>query len=143
VANDPYASGKFTVNPYAKKTDVTGALVVVLDGRMEDRGLALIKPISRCVCRHEVHELILTDETVGPGDTVNRIAYLGFCSIREGGVVVSGDEFYMDDKLLGRLAGFDETHMPNHLNIVIKADSILTGIELGVELGHKIVFKGK
>ncbi|XEQ94726.1 hypothetical protein SCACP_36250 [Sporomusa carbonis] len=143
LANDPYASGKFHKNPYAKKTDVTGSLVVVLDGIMEDRGLSLIKPISRCVCKHEVHELILTDETgAKPGGEVNRIAYLGFCTIGEGGVIVSGDDFYVDGKLIGQLAGFDETHMPNHLNIVIKTDKLRTGIELEAALGNKIVFKG-
>lgn len=143
MGNDPYAKGKFTVNPYAKKIDVTGTLVVILDGRMEDRGLSLIKPISRCVCKHEVHELILTDEDAAPGCEVNSIAYLGFCAIEQGGVIVSGDEFFVGDRPLGRLIGFDETHMPNHLNIVIKADNIQTGIELGVELGSRITFKGK
>lgn len=143
MGNDPYAKGKFKANPYAKKIDVTGELVVVLDGRMDDRGLLLIKPISRCVCKHEVHELILTDEAAAPGCEVNRIAYLGFCVIEQGGVIVSGDEFFAGGRLLGWLAGFDETHMPNHLNIVIKTDNIQTGIELGAELGSKITFKGK
>lgn len=143
MANDPYARGKFTVNPYAQKTDVTGTLAVVLDGRMEDRGLLLIKPISRCVCKHEIHELILTDEDAAPGCEVNRIAYLGFCSIAKGGVIVSGDEFLVGDRLIGRLLGFDETHMPNHLNIVIKTDNLQTGVELGVKLESEITFKGK
>ena len=143
MSKDPYSSGKLTANPYAKKTDVTGKLVVILDGRMEDRCLSLIKPISRCVLTHEIHELILADEDAGPGSAVNRIAYLGFCAFEQGGVIVAGDEFFVGDRLLGRLAGFDETHMPNHLNIVIKGNALKTGIELGAELGDQVTFKGK
>ena len=139
---DPYAAGKFVKNPYAKKRDVTGPLVVILDGRMEDRGLDLMKPISRCVKTNDVHELILTDEQqAGPGREVNRIAYLGFLEVASGGVIVVGDQVFLDEVCVGALAGFDETHMPNHLNIVIKADKLLTGIELKAGLGNKITFK--
>ena len=87
---DPYKSGKFTSNPYAKKSDVGGLLAVVLDGKMQDRGLSLIVPISRCIKKDEVHELILTDEAARPGATVNNIAYLGFFTAEQSGVIVAG-----------------------------------------------------
>lgn len=142
MANDPYTSGKFVKNPYVKKRTVGGPLVVVLDGRMDDRGLELITPISRCIKKHEVHELILTDETVAkPGMSVDRIAYLGFFTAEQSGVLVAGDEVLLDGQRLGHLAGFDETHMPNHLNIVIKAAGRQTGTELGVNPGSQVEFR--
>ncbi|HMM19469.1 MAG TPA: hypothetical protein PKA10_01945 [Selenomonadales bacterium] len=138
---DPYAAGKFTVNPYAAKRDVTGTLAVVLDGKMEDRGLELIRPISRCLRKYEIHELILTDEVdAKPGSAVNRIAYLGFVELEQGGVVVSGDKLLLDGEIIGTLAGFDETHMPNHLNIVVKTDRLATGAERGAGLGLPVRF---
>ena len=138
---DPYASGKFAASPYAAKTDVTATLTVVLRGMMADRGLELIKPISRCVRRDDIHELILTDEPdAGPGCRVNRIAYLGFAAITAGGVLVSGDAVTLDGHRIGTLAGFDETHMPNHLNIVVKADRLSDGVERGAALGMAVRF---
>lgn len=138
---DPYTSGKFTSNPYAKKSDVGGPLVVVLNGKMDDRGLALIVPISRCIKKDEVHELILTDEqTARPGVTVNSIAYLGFFAAEQSGVLIEGDEMTVNGKSVGRIAGFDETHMPNHLNIVIKTQMRQTGLELGLNPGDRVVF---
>jgi hypothetical protein len=138
---DPYAAGKFTSNPYAAKTDVAGALAVVLRGKMEDRGLELIKPISRCIKKHDIHELILTDEPdAKPGSRVDRIAYLGFAAIADGGVIVAGDEVYLAGRLIGTLAGFDETHMPNHLNIVIRTDRLADGVEQGAALGMPVRF---
>jgi len=142
MSTDPYAAGKFAANPYAKKSAVEGPLVVVLQGRMEDRGLALITPISRCLRRYDVHELILTDEAgAKPGSRVDRIAYLGFFAVEAGGVLVSGDEVLLDGRPVGVLAGFDETHMPNHLNIVIRTDRLLTGVELGASLGAAVSFR--
>jgi hypothetical protein len=139
---DPYAAGKFTANPYAKKVDIYGPLVVILDGKMEDRGLQLITPISRCLRKHDIHELIFTDEQQArPGAKVNRIAYLGFFAVSQGGVLVSGDIVYLNDKPIGILAGFDETHMPNHLNIVIKSDQLHSGAEMDVQLGLDVKFK--
>ena len=138
---DPYAAGKFCSNPYAEKKEVDGWLVVILDGRMEDRGLELITPISRCLRTHDVHELILTDESARPGEKVNQIAYMGFFEVANGGVIVSGDKVLLDEKCIGTLVGYDETHMPNHLNIVIQTDKLLTGIELEAGLGNKITFK--
>ncbi|MDR7866482.1 MAG: hypothetical protein RIN56_06640 [Sporomusaceae bacterium] len=142
MKQDPYAAGKFTSNPYAAKTDVAGVLTVVLRGKMEDRGLELIKPISRCIRRHDIHELILTDEPdAKPGSRVDRIAYLGFAAIEDGGVIVAGDGVYLAGRLVGTLAGFDETHMPNHLNIVIRTtDRLADGVEQGAELGMPVRF---
>lgn len=139
---DPYKAGMFKVNPYAKKSPCEGELVVVLDGKMEGRKLSLMSPISRALLAHEIHELIVTDEEeAGPGKEVNRIAYWGFFEVTRGSVIVVGDTVQIGDRVLGTIAGYDETHMPNHINIIVKAPERETGVELGLSLGEKIIIQ--
>ena len=139
---DPYVSGMFKENPFYAKSDIQGNLKVVLQGKYEERGLELIKPVSRCVKKHEIHELIASDEeNIGPGSKVNKIAYIGFVEILEGGVIIKGDGVFRSGEHIGDIAGFDETHMPNHLNIVIHCDKRKTGVELGCRVGDDITFR--
>jgi hypothetical protein len=119
---DPYASGMFKSNPYAAKTSIQGELVVVLRGTYPNRGLQLITPPSRALNLGEVHELIITDQPCRPGDQVDPIAYLGFFAVTTPGVMVVGDEMCIAGQVVGTIAGFDETHMPNHLNIVVQGE---------------------
>lgn len=136
--SDPYKTGMFKTNPYAKKKPLQGNLVVVLDGEYEERGLKLIAQPSRCLIADEVHEMILTDENSKPGDTVNRIAYLGFFAVKESTVIVVGDELKVGGKTIGHIAGFDETHMPNHYNIVINTDKRISGKDRNLDLGDEV-----
>ena len=138
---DPYANGLIKKNPYYKKTDIEGVCVVVLDGKVEKRGLELIKPISRAVLKNQIHEFILTAEEAGPGDRVESIAYVAFVEISGGGVIVAGDEVCIEDRVIGKIAGYDETHMPNHLNIVFRSAKSETGRELGISLGDRFVIR--
>ncbi|HHW02707.1 MAG TPA: hypothetical protein GXX35_07835 [Thermoanaerobacterales bacterium] len=135
---DPYKTGMFKTNPYAKKKPLKGNLVVVLDGKYEERGLKLIVQPSRCLLKNEVHEMIITDEIKSPGDVVNRIAYLGFFVVKESTVIVIGDEVKVAGKVVGKIAGFDETHMPNHYNIVIYSDERISGNERNLELDDEV-----
>jgi hypothetical protein len=122
---DPYARNMFgQFNPYFAKRPVVGRLVVVLDGTFDERGLQLIKPTSRALQSGEIHELIISDEPVIPGVTVNRIAYVGFMEVTRGGVIVAGDPVRIGEKLIGSIGGYDETHMPNHLNITLTGERI-------------------
>jgi len=142
MSKDPYKEGLFTKNPYAKKSAVTGRLVVVLDSKLDNRGLQLLPVISRAVRRFDIHELIFTDDKgAKPGSTVDKIAYGGFVEIENGGVIVTGDKLYRSENCLGEVAGFDVTHMPNHLNIIIKNEAIDTGLNLGFDLGMELVFR--
>ncbi|SHM74328.1 hypothetical protein SAMN05660826_01824 [Caldanaerovirga acetigignens] len=137
---DPYKNGMFKgVNPYIRKKPLKGKIIVVLDGKYEERGLKLIVQPSRCIKVGEVHELIITDEAKGPGDIVNRIAYVGFFEAKESAVIVSGDEVKINGRVIGKIAGYDETHMPNHYNIVLNAMELVTGNEMGIELDSEIV----
>ena len=136
---DPYANNMFGKhNPYFAKRPVLGKVVVVLDGVYENRGLSLIKPPSRALKRSEIHELILSDEQCSPGDTVNKIAYLAFVEILQGSVIVQGDVVIIGRQEVGTIAGYDETHMPNHLNIVLKGNRV-TGRELAIDVDATVV----
>lgn len=139
---DPYVAGLFRSNPYAALREITGTVVAVLDARLEGRGLNLIAPISRCLVRGEIHELILTTGVVGPGDRVDDVHYLAFFEVSKGGVVVVGQTVRIAGHEVGRIAGFDETHMPNHMNIVLSGSRGVTGGELGLQPGDAVIISG-
>jgi len=56
-----------------------------------------------------------------------------------GGIVAVGDKVQIERKFVGEIAGFDQTHLPNHQNIVMKAKEIRSGVELGMRLGDRII----
>ena len=142
MGNDPYRDNLGPRAVFAKKVPVEGRLVVVMDGHLAQRGLELIVQATRGVSAGDVHELIGSDEPgIGPGRTADKIAFLGFVEILNGGVLCAGDEMRVGAKLVGRLAGFDYTHMPNHMNIVISVAEDLSGIDRGFELGDPVRFE--
>lgn len=140
---DPYARSLFEKNPYYRATPIQGRLVVVLDGHLTGRGLSLIKPPSRALQQHEIHELILTNEEAVPGATVQEVWYAGFFEVLAGGMAIVGSQVAVDGKEIGVLAGFDETHLPNHLNIIIKTSRPATGAEANLALGGTVTFAGR
>jgi len=141
---DPYASGMIKKSPYAQKKAIKGKLVAILDAVIEKRGLKLITPKSRTIKKNEIHELIVTEEkNAAPGKIVNSVAYVCFFEIEKGGVMVVGDRVYIGEKLIGKVIGFDDTHMPNHQNIILYASKKETGIELKINLDGEILFKEK
>lgn len=137
---DPYANKKVNSNIYALKKNIIGNLVVVMGTRINDRGLKLIVQPSRAVLINEIHEVIITSEKPDNGGVINKIAYIGFVEIKSGGVILVGDKVFAEDQHLGYVVGFDETHYPNHLNIVLKSSKRSTGVELGLQLDNKIKF---
>lgn len=142
--NDPYGRGLFSRDPYAASSLLSGRLVTVLDGHLTGRALELIKPPSRALRRFDVHELILTDQPdAGPGTVVQQVWYAGFFEITQGGMAISGATVSVGAIELGVLVGFDETHMPNHLNIVIRTDRPATGLALGLRLEDAVTIAGR
>jgi len=125
--------------PYVSKRAIIAELVVVMDLKRFDRGLYLIDVPSRVLRKGEIHEVIITDETPSQR-TVNRVAYIGFAEFLNGGLLVPGDKVYIRGQLFGRFLGFDETHMPNHYNLVINTQTLLSGKELGFNIGDIITF---
>lgn len=141
---DPYAGGLFQENPFSIKRSLKCSVVAVLQARMNRRTLHLIQPISRVLKEKDIHELIFTDEKeVQPGTIVNRIAYLAFVEISTGGVMVVGDEVYWNNNLLGTVVGFDDTHMPNHQNIILYSSEISTGKELQIQVEDQITIQSQ
>ena len=138
---DPYLSNLYQEATFSKKLPLWGRLVVVLRGNLDRRGLELIPHRSRAVRHGEVHELIATDEaTASPGQNVNAVANLGFVEFQSGGVLLVGDSVWICGRPFGHLVGFDLTHMPNHMNIVISVSRAISGEDLGLAPGSDIAF---
>jgi len=130
-----------TLATYAANRPVTGAIVTVLDSSHESRGLKLIPTYSRALQKNSIHELIATDETgEKPGGTVNRIAYLAFFEVSRGGCVVVGETLWLGKRAIGTVVGFDETHEPNHINIIVGVARRQTGRQLKFFVENKIRF---
>ena len=141
---DPHASGLVTKNTYSYKRKIQSSVVAVLQLGMEGRELNMIKPISRAVKKNEIHELIVTDEKEAkPGSVVNQVSYIAFIEISQGGVIVVGDEVYWNNNLLGTVAGFDDTHMPNHQNIVLYSIKRVTGKDLHINIEDPIIIQAQ
>jgi hypothetical protein len=139
---DPYVNGVLKKSPYVNKKVVKGNIVVILGSIIEKRGLNLIIPHSRAVKKNEIHEIMTTSEkNAAPGEVVNKVVYVGFFEVNEGGVILTGDDVYIEGKLIGKVIGFDDTHMPNHQNIVLYSLENKTGPELNINLEDKILFK--
>jgi uncharacterized protein DUF6917 len=141
MPRDPYAAGLVESKAFPFKRDVVGQLVVVSRNRIEGRKLDLIEPRTRCINRFEVHELIVTDEDARPGGEVQNVAYWGFFETEQSGVLQVGDLVEVGGRVLARVAGFDLSHAPNHLNIVLRAESRTTGLEYDFKLGDRVVFR--
>ncbi len=141
-SKDPYVEGGLPIVPFVERRPVTGEVVAVLRGCWDDRTLCLIPQPSRALRHGEIHEVILTDEDPRPGDQVDRIAYLAFVEIDEGGVALAGDRVRVGPAS-GRLAGFDPTHMPNHYNIVVGVrNGLADGEKQGLQLGDRMLIVG-
>jgi hypothetical protein len=143
MSPDPYANKTLSTKyPCAAKSIVNGKLCVILDARAENRGLELVVYPSRAIQKYEIHEIILTAEAeAAPGAKVNNISYLGYFEVLESGVIWVGDKVYVGSREIGTLAGYDMTHFPNHMNIIIKINGDLyTGLEAGCKVGEPISF---
>jgi hypothetical protein len=130
----------FGPHVYVAATPVQGRLVVVLRGVTERRGLRLEAHRSRATPRHEIHELMVTDEASETGTVVDRVGLIGFFEAEQGGVILVGSSVYLGETLLGTVVGFDETHMPNHINICVRVDTLTDGERLGLQPGDGVRF---
>ena len=139
---DPYQELKR--RPSSRKSEVRARIVTVFGNKREDRGLRLMATYTRALCQNEIHEFIITNERgVRPGCTVDAVGYVCFGEIERGGVAMFGDKVVAKDRVVGEIVGFNETHMPNHLNIVMEADNLRSGFELGLNVGDQIVIAGR
>jgi hypothetical protein len=136
MAELPYDPNLITPSVYGDRRPVIGEIVALLHITFEERNLELIPSRSRGLRRNEIHELMITDEEeVSPGGGADRVSAIAFFEVIEGGLAVVGDKVSIEGRLLGRVAGYDMTHMPNHMNVLVKADSLDAG---SLEVGNKI-----
>lgn len=139
---DPYSGVYDPTRANYPRSETGGAFVGILRRTVHDRGLRLIKERARCIRQGEIHEFIITEEPGAiAGQEVDSIAYLGFAEFSRGGVILCGDIFSVDGQEIGELAGVDETHMPNHMNIVIRGKGLVSGYDRGFMLGSRFTFK--
>lgn len=134
----PYDFKKITPSVYGDRRPVKGVTVALLHIAFDDRGLKLIETKSRTVKKYEIHELMITDEDAVPGGGADRVRAIGFFEITDSGLIVADDKVYIEDRLLGTLAGYDVTHMPNHINVVVRAESLDEPV---LRVGDKISFR--
>ncbi|MGE5314628.1 MAG: DUF6917 domain-containing protein [Acidobacteriota bacterium] len=140
---DPYARKLTNRTFFHAKTPIRGRVVVVLDGMLDNRGLNLIQPISRAFAHGSIIELIGTSEAqAAPGSTVETIAYIAFVELLDSGVLLVGDEIRWKDVSIGTIAGYDDTHMPNHQNTVVLMKDRMPGKALGLSAGDEILING-
>ena len=50
-----------------------------------------------------------------------------------------GDKVMVEGQIIGEVCGFDETHMPNHINIILRTDERKTGFELNIAVGQQML----
>ena len=140
---DPYAQKMTNRTFFAAKADMRGCVVTVLRGMLESRELHLIAPISRAFPSGSIVEFISTEESTAlPGATVDRIGYVAFVELTTGGILLVGDAVEVDGKVIGTIAGFDDTHMPNHQNIILKTTERITGEGIGLKPGTPVLISG-
>jgi hypothetical protein len=135
---EPYKAKQISGEIFTEKRKITGEFIALINLTLESRGLKLITPFSRAVLKNEIHEVMLTDEQdASPGKTVNRVSILGFFEVKTGGIIVVGDETLIEKTVIGEVAGFDVTHMPNHMGIIVKARKLYNTL---IKPGSKITF---
>ncbi len=118
---------------FSEKRNLQGKWVAIMNFSKKDRGINLTAFHTRCLLKNEIHEFILCAEDTDPSKPIDKVFYLGFGEIAKGGVIEVGDTLYLKDKPFGTVLGFDETHFPNHYNILIKTQYLKTGLELEVK----------
>lgn len=129
-------------NPYRESRDVHGVAVTILQGKTDDRGLQLESAYrSRTVVAGSIHELMLTDEEAEPGRQVDRVGLIAFFEVVRPGVLLVGAEVEIAGKPVGRIAGFDDTHMPNHQNICLVAGELIDARDLDIHVDDEIVIR--
>lgn len=123
------------------KRELTANVVLVYRHRRAGRGMELSPFNTRCVRRGEIHEIVLTAGDRADGDpVVADVAYLGFAEFQHGGVLVVGDEVTWRGQILGNLLGFDMSHTPNHLNVIVATPAPASGEDMGVAVEDPLRF---
>lgn len=112
--------------------------IAVLEHHRADRGLQANKFITRCFQSGEIHEFLLVESLYASRDeVVHDVYYLGFGKFETPCVLRIGDELALPGNCNATLFGFDDTHMPNHQNIIFAINKPSTGFSLGLLVGQR------
>ena len=138
MSTPPYDPKRITPDLYGDRRPVEATIVAILHISFKDRGLKLIDTKSRAVLKHEIHELMITDEKAAvPGGGADRVTAVAFFEITRSGIIITGDDVTVSGEKIGELVGYDLNHMPNHMNILIRAPTV---DESPLAVGEKLVF---
>lgn len=139
MSEAPYDPNLITSSVYGDRRPVIGEVVAILNVTFKERGLNLIQSKSRALIKNEIHELMITDEeTAAPGGKANRVSAIAFFEAKNGGLIVVGDIATLNDNYLGVVAGYDMTHMPNHMNVLLKTGSLKPP---SLKVGDRVAFR--
>ncbi len=129
---------------YSSKSSIKFRIKAVMKNKRIDRKLKLSEYVTRCINKNQLHEfLIANDWNNDKNKLLNDISYIGFMECIECGVIEIGDNFSDDNgTIVGTIIGFDYTHMPNHMNIVLKSVSTETGKERNYKVNQEFEIKG-
>jgi hypothetical protein len=123
------------------KRQLAGLFVALMTHSRTDRGMSLIDFRTRCIRAGDIHEMVSTDQSDAVlGDRIDRVGYLGFAEFTAGGVMEVGDPVRVAGTQIGRVLGFDDTHFPNHYNILIATDRLLTSEDINLDVECPITF---
>ena len=131
-------TAKIDISVYGDRRPIMADVVALLHVTFSDRGLKLIDAKSRALRGGDIHELMLTDEDTKPGDNANHVRVVCFFEVKQGGLAVIGDKVTINGKPVGVVAGWDMTHMPNHMNFLVKCDNL---DKIQVSVGDKLTVK--
>jgi hypothetical protein len=140
---EPYGEQIVPLKLKCLKDPLDARVVGVLGNTAEGRAMKLIPMPSRVVRAGDVHELISTTARVEPGGAADDVGYLAWVAFDAPGVIVVGDVVYAHGEPLGEVLGFDETHAPNHMNIVLMTGRLLTGRTADLAPNVRVVFVGR
>jgi hypothetical protein len=86
--------------------------------------------------------MITDEQEAAPGGGADRVSAIAFFEVSRGGLAVVGDDLLLDGVKMGEIAGYDMTHMPNHMNVLVKAETldrppIRVGSRIEIHRTHK------
>ena len=116
--------------------------VMVLGHDRADREMEKGSFLTRCVQAGEVHELVAVKANTLDNGKYHGASYLGFVTFNGPAVIYVGESLLIDGKQIGVLGGFDYTHFPNHMNILIETEQPTNGKNLGIIVGQSGEFSG-
>lgn len=114
---------------YGSKRAILGE--VVTEVKAKGGGLRLSTDWSRAIKVGEIHEIMLTESMLSPGDDLPEFTAIAFFETSQGSHSVIGDKLYLNEDEVGVLVGYEMNHMPNHMNIVFMSKGEIPEFKLG------------